>query len=322
MGPNNYNPNPGQLPPNYQGPANPYGPPAPYGPPSPYGPATPQGQPQVYGPAPGVIPPQPGYGPQGPYPAAPGQQPGYPAAPNPYAEFMTDPYDSHGPKPPSPGKKIALAGVGLFAVIAVIGVLVAGSPQQQTPQTQNNNQQASAPMADIVPRPDGDLDLTKKIDTAKSLKAQSLQAKTKEQVNLSSGFSFMVEGTGNYTSSTVQPAGGKKFVIVQVAVGNRSEKANIPVSYLDFKLRNGSNELLSGHPLTQQVLNNPLSSPSEIKPGQQIEGRLIFEVNSAEKDWVLVHKETYQKTTDNTTFTVEGRITVDTRSDDSPSGAS
>ena len=51
------------------------------------------------------------------------------------------------------------------------------------------------------------------------------------------------------------------------------------------------------------MLNNLLASPTELKPGEQIEGRLIYEVESAEKEWTLVHKETFQKTTDNTTFT-------------------
>lgn len=246
--------------------------------------------------------------------------PGY-FQPNPFvvpgASPGTDPYDPTPRKKPGVGPlPFVIGAIVLLIIIAAVVAATSGSgapptaPQQQTKE--------DAALADVISRPDGELDLSKKLNTSKSLKSQSIQAKIKEQVNLSSGFSFLVKEIGDYDSSTVQPAAGKKFVILQLSVGNRAATKDdaddladgISVSYLDFKLRDSSNKLLSGHPLTQQIVNNPLSSPLALKSGEQVVGRLIYEVAITENEWELTHKETYQKTTDNTTFNVEGRIAV------------
>jgi hypothetical protein len=320
MGPD-YNQNPGQnpqTPPNYRGPAGPYVPQqVPPGPPSPLGP---------YG-----APQQPYNNPQQPYapqPYAPGGPPPDLFPPNPYAEFTTgpvvDPYDEKGAKKAGGAKIIAVSIAAVALISIIIAVLVAASQNKPAPQTPQPQQQTEAGgMADVVARPDGSLDLSKRLDTSKSVRSQTVQAKINEQVNLSSGFSFMVKGIDDYDSATIKPSTGKKFVILLVAAGNRAQSGDLSVSYLDFKLRDSSNRLLNGHPATQQVLNNLLASPTELKPGEQIEGRLIYEVELAEKEWTLVHKETYQKTTDGTTFTVEGRIAVKLQadSDDSSTGS-
>ncbi len=208
---------------------------------------------------------------------------------------------------------------GLALIVLVISVVATGNSDK--PATTNKpapGLTANPALADIAARPDGVLDLSAKIDTSKSIKPQSIQAKIKEQVNLSSGFSFLVKALGTYDSASAKPVTGKKLIILQVVVGNRAQSENVSVSYLDFKLRDSNNNLLNGHTATQQVLNNSLASPSAIKPGEQIEGRLIYEVEAAETEWALIHKETYQKTTDNTTFTVEASIAVSIKAVDAP----
>lgn len=300
MDPNQYNPRPGpysQTPPNYQGPAGPYVPRSPYGP-----------------------PPSP-YSQQSPYPG-PQQQspPGY-LGPNPYAGYNPEPYEEElAPKPKSGMKPLIITAVaGLALVVLVISItVIAGSDKPATPEKPAAGQTANPALADIASRPDGVLDLSAKIETSKTIRPQSIQAKVKEQINLSSGFSFLVKASGTYNSASAVPATGKKLIILQVVVGNRAQSENISVSYLDFKLKDSSNNLLNGHPATQQVLNNLLASPSAIKPGEQIEGRLIYEVEAAETEWALIHKETYQKTTDNTTFTLEASVAVKVKPDVTP----
>lgn len=324
MNPNQYPPQsgqPGPYPPNYGGssmPPNPYAqpapnpyatPPNPYAQPAPYGPPPTQSQ---YGPPAGAMPP---YGaPQNPVP------PGY-LQPNPFATPGVDPYDTATRKKPGVGPlPFVIGGVVLLIIIIAVVAATSGSNSGNTSnqqQQQQSNENTGLP--DVISRPDGELDLSKTLDTSKSLKSQTVQAKIKEQVNLSSGFSFLAKEIGEYESTTTPPAAGKKFVIVQVSVGNRAAAKDdaedladgISVSYLDFKLRDSGNKLLSGHPLTQQIINNPLSSPLVLKTGEQVVGRLIFEVAVAENEWELTHKETYQKTSDNTTFTVEGRIALE-----------
>ncbi len=192
-----------------------------------------------------------------------------------------------------------------------------GSDTPSAPRT-TVEQAADPALADISSRPDGILDLSKKITVESSLKAQSIKAKTKEQINLSSGFSFLIRATGTYDSPNTPPAAGKKFVIVQVVTGNRAAAGSdttddISVSYLDFKLQAKDNSLISGHPSTQQIPNNILASPSALKPGEQVEGRILYEVDAAATEAAIVHKETYRKTSDGSSFTVEGIIAISLR---------
>jgi hypothetical protein len=180
------------------------------------------------------------------------------------------------------------------------------NPNNQTPNNTNNTQNTNK---DVVARSDGKLDLSSKINVNDTLKAQDLKGEIDEQVNLSSGFSFMVTDIAAYTASgSTTPAAGKRFIVVNVVVGNRSQSTNLSVSYLDFRLRSGEDALNAGHLATTGILNNTLASPSEIKPGEQITGKIVYEVPTTESTWSLQHTETYQKTTDNTTFNVQGSI--------------
>lgn len=305
MNPQQYPQQPGQMPPGYPGPT---------GQPGPYPPQQNPGQPWQPGmpPAPGQYaqPGQPGpYPPQGPQPM---QQPIMPTTGyNPYA--YPGEYDK--PKAKGPNKAILIGGVALLVVIALIAVVVAGSSSSnQGASTQTDTQQETTSDAgkDVIPRSDATLDLSKKIVSSETLKAQTIKAKTSEQVNLSSGFSFMVTKTEAYVSPnpTTLPGEGKQFIAVTTVVGNRNQSVNISVSYLDFRLRDASNQLLAPSTITNEVINNPLASPSELKPGEQITGTVIYEVDADEANWVFKHTETYQKTTDDTTFTVEGEIAV------------
>lgn len=217
-----------------------------------------------------------------------------------------------------PGKKLALIAGGATGGLLLLAVLIASATNGSSKPTTSSNKAVSSSVTgnllpDIISRPDGTLDVNNLINTSKAVKPQSIQAKVNEQVNLSSGFSFLGRSVGTYQSSNPQPQAGRKFILIQVAVGNRSRNDNLSVSYLDFKLRDAENQLLDPHPLTQQLTGNSLAQPTEIKPGRQIDGRLVFEVDALQQSWLLVHSETYQKTTDNTTFTVEGRVSLEVK---------
>lgn len=235
--------------------------------------------------------------------------PGY----NPYS--FTEEYNLSPPKK-GPGKIILII-IGVLGILAILIVILTlstggGNPNNPSQQNQNTNQSNEQAAKDVVPRSDGKLDLSSRIALNDSLKAQTVQGKIKEQVNLSSGFSFMANKIEEYVSPnpTTKPTDGKKFVVITTVVGNRNEKSNLSVSYLDFRLRDESSTIIAGHVTTNEILNNPLTSPIELKPGEQTTGKIVFEVDATDTDWVLKHSETYQKTTDNTTFNVEGEIVL------------
>jgi flagellar basal body-associated protein FliL len=244
--------------------------------------------------------------------------------PNPYSGYNPNPYPGEvaaKTKKSAPNKTIfvVIAVVMVLAIAAAYGVYLLNNRSTPTKtqsgaSTQSNQPDASA---NVVPRSDGQLDLSTKVDAVTSVKEQTVKAKTKEQINLSSGFSFMATKIEPFTASdpNVKPANGKQFVVASVAVGNRAQSNTISISYLDFKLRDNQNNILSGHPSTQSILGNALANPTALKPGEQVAGKIVFEVNATDTDWVLIHKETYQKTTDNTTFIIEGDAVVSTKSD-------
>ncbi len=257
--PQNYPPNPlpgnqppAQMPQNYQNPyaatQQPQGYGAPqsqvYGPPTaPFGPPQPALPPQNYG--------QIGYGTQPPqFPNQAYSQP------NNYNSYSPAAYVDGSKKAKSgSGKKIAVSMVILLLIVAAVTIFIVagGGSNQSAVAPKKSTQQAADPaLADVASRPDGVLDLSKKIDGSTSVKAQSVQAKVNEQVNLTGVILTKLDG-------------------------------------------------------------------DEIKPGDQIEARLVYEVEAAEAEWALVHKETYQKTTDNTTFTVEGRVAVSLKPETQPS---
>lgn len=316
MNPNQYPPQPGQpgqTPQGYPPQPNPYQQQGPYPtqPPS-YG--APQ-QPQGYG------QPQPPYNPQ--------QQPGHPGPQNPSQPatngYNPYPYPGEAEKPKSRGPNKMVLGV--VAVIIIVGILFAalsaGGGDTDLPTQTQTGESTTKAANDVEPRSDGRLDLKSKVTLSKSLKAQTVQAKVNEQINLSSGFSFMVTKVEDYasTSATIKPAEGKKFIIVTTAIGNRNDTSNISVSYLDFRLRDESSALVAGHIVTNEVLDNPLSNPTELKPGEQLTGKVVFEADATDFNWVFKHGETYQKTTDNTSFTVEGEIVLNLGSAVTPPAA-
>ena len=79
--------------------------------------------------------------------------------------------------------------------------------------------------------------------------------------------------------------------------------------------------MVAGHIVTNEVLDNPLSNPTELKPGEQLTGKVVFEADATDFNWVFKHGETYQKTTDNTSFTVEGEIVLNLGSAVTPPAA-
>jgi len=242
----------------------------------------------------------------------PPQVPGY----NPYS--FPDEYSA--PIKQSSRLKAALVVVGILGLVAICVIVLVmssrsgGNDDNSGSNDQNQNQSATIDDSskDVIDRSDGTLKLSSKITLNTALKAQTVKGNEKQQLNLSSGFSFMVNQTQDYVSpgGTSKPADGKKFIVVTVVVGNRLNTGNLSVSYLDFRLRDDNNSLIAGSAITNEILNNTLASPTEIKPGEQITGQVVFEVDATDASWVFKHSETYQKTTDNTTFNVEGEIVV------------
>lgn len=318
--------NPQQYQPYGQQPGpQPSGPPPGGYPPQPGYPGQPQPGPG-YGPSPGYMPP--GYpttppgayqGPQMPPAGAPGYGPqqahtsGY--NPNPYpGEFET--------KKPLQFRKIVTVVASLVMVLLLVAVVlkivddsrhinVTDDKSKANPGTTSNADNGGTG-DDLENRSDGKLGLSTRTDGKSGLKEQSLQAKVNQQINLSSGFSFMVTEVKDYTpaDTTVKPAEGKKFISVSVVAGNRTNSRDIDMSYVDFKLRNAKNELLTGDNATLKALNNQLASPTTVKPGMQINGIIVFQVDAAAVEWALVHTETYQKVTDGSSFNVQGSIVL------------
>ena len=290
---------------------------------SPYPPNSPGGP----GYNPGYQPPAPSpgqsYGPSAGQPyGAPNQANGpivQPLQPNPYSNYGQPPYPTQSPRPSrrrGPGKTvfviIVVAVVVLVGMATLIAMTSSGGGNEPTDTPTDQKTATTGSLEDVVPRNDGQLDLESKLDTSQSVKEQTVKAKEKEQVNLSSGFSFMASKVEAYTSANpaVKPAEGKKFVSVSIVVGNRAQSNTISVSYLDFKLRDVDGNVLVSHASTQEILSNTLANPTALKPGEQINGKVVFEVDANDNGWVLIHKENYQKTTDNTTFSVEGDISI------------
>jgi hypothetical protein len=280
-----------------------------------------QGPTSPYGP-PGPYPAQPGYGgapqqpPFGQQPPVPG---GMPAGPQNNPAFGYNPYPYPGEYDRAPRKKpnkaifIIIGGAVLLVVIVVVASLSSNGNNQNNTQQPTTDQSTAKTVKDVEPRDDNQLDLSVRATLSKSLKAQTVKGSSQQQLNLSSGFSFMVTKVEAYTSSNAAtvPAAGKKFIVVTAVVGNRLDSGNISVSYLDFRLRDPNNVAIAPNgTATNELLNNPLASPSELKPGQQLTGKLVFEVDATDSNWVFIHSETYQKTTDDTTFSVEGQIVV------------
>jgi hypothetical protein len=277
-----------------------------------------------------------------PYAPQPQQQP--PMAQNPYAapnpgmnptmqqaplQPMQSPMMGYNPYPypdeftatkKGPNKLI----LGIIAIVVIVGSIFGflafngdnsdnngntGDNTQNQGTTNNNSADASK---DIAPRTDGKLDLSSKINPSETLKPQNLQGNMDEQVNLSSGFSFMATDATSYTSTdgNVTPSAGKQFIVITVVIGNRTENTTFSVSNSDFRLRGQDNTMTAPSVVTSQITNNTLSNPNELKSGQQITGKIIFEVPSTQSSWALQHIETYQKTTDNTTFDVKGEVGI------------
>jgi hypothetical protein len=213
-----------------------------------------------------------------------------------------------------PNKGIFIIGgivVLLIIIIAVAASMSGGGNGNNNGAQQPNTDTSTKTVKDVVDRDDSTLDLSVKT-TNDALKAQTIKGNTRQQLNLSSGFSFMTTKVDDYlTNNSIVAGSGKRFVIATIVIGNRLQSDNISVSYLDFRLRDQNNVAIAPQgAATNSVLNNPLSNPTELKPGEQLTGRVVFEVGATDTNWVLVHSETYQKTTDDTTFNVEGDIVL------------
>lgn len=227
-------------------------------------------------------------------------------------------------------KLLLVVGGAVVLLLLLVVIIVAGGSGNK-PVVKRTNTASVTPLPEVVDRPDGGLDLSRRVDTNAVIHEQTIEASASQQVNMSNGLSLIVEAVGDYSSTTTLPATGKKFVIILVTVGNHALSGNTSISYLDFQLEQAKpgddkkaaedteaedddKNLLTPHAITQTIANNPLAVPVELKPGAQTEGRLIYEVDSTSQGWTLIHKETYRKASDNTKFDVEADILLKVRS--------
>jgi hypothetical protein len=150
--------------------------------------------------------------------------------------------------------------------------------------------------ADVVDRSDGTLDLSNLIDNQKTIKEQTVKGKIKQQINLSSGTSYMVTSVDRNVTSTstfVKAGPGKELIKVNIVVGNRDKDTNMYVAISDFQLRNSAGGLQSPEFVTADEIAGALES-QDLASGKQVKGALVFEVDKNEKLSALITDDTYQ----------------------------
>jgi len=151
--------------------------------------------------------------------------------------------------------------------------------------------------SDVVNRSDGKLDLSGLIDTSSTIKDQDLKAKINQQVNLSSGLSYMVTKVDrNWTpaaGSYLKADANKELIKVTVVVGNKAKSGSQYVSDSLFKLLNSAggyqDSELASKDDTPDILDG-----QDVAPGKQTSGAIIFQVDKGEAV-SLATDDTYQR---------------------------
>lgn len=139
--------------------------------------------------------------------------------------------------------------------------------------------------SDVVSRNDGKLDLSGLIDTSITIKDQDLKAKINQQVNLSSGLSYMVTKVDrNWTAATgsyLKADANKELIKVTVVVGNKAKSGSQYVSDSLFKLLNSAggyqDSELASKDDTPDILDG-----QDVAPGKQTTGAIVFQVDKGE----------------------------------------
>lgn len=262
---------------------------------------TPQPQPQFQ--QPGAVPPQPAAQPLPPptfQPVAPQPEP----QPQPRVQPQQWQPPTAAPEAPTfapplapsvvkqPNKKlIVMIAVGAAAVIA-IGV----GAYFMFFNGGNSLLNVLTGTAEVVDRSDGKLDLGNLIDNQQTIKEQSIKGKINQQLNLSSGTSYMVTGIDRNvtsTSSFVKAGPGKELIKVNIVVGNRDKDSAMYVATTDFQLRNSAGGLQTPEFVTPDEIAGALDS-QELASGKQIKGALVFEVDKGEKVSALITDDKYR----------------------------
>lgn len=139
--------------------------------------------------------------------------------------------------------------------------------------------------ADVVDRPDGTLNLQPLIVPSDTVKNQDLQGKLNQQINLSSGMSYMITKVDrNYTSTArfLQPGRNKELVKVSIVVGSRKKTGDLYLGSSFLTLINSANgEVLPEFASPDEVTD--AFQGGSIASGKQVKGVLIYEVDKDEK---------------------------------------
>lgn len=242
--------------------------------PDPTAPATPP----VPQPQPAPIPPQPIVA--GQFGGAP-QQPVVPIA---------APLPSNGG-----GNKIKyiIAGVIVLVIVVLAGVLLLKGGSSGSGGIAGKLKGNS----DVVSRSDGKLDLTGLIDKDASIKNQDIKGDLNQQLNMVDGVSFMVTKIEpNYQSPDQysKPDDGKQFIAVHVVVGNKMKTGTVYFSPDSlFKLKNVAGGLVDSEYGASSA--NGMTDGSELQPGEQKEGIVVFSINPNDTPIYLVYSEQYDK---------------------------
>jgi len=219
-------------------------------------------------------------------PASPGPSlvptPGYPTQPHvPYASDQK--------------KKLILIGSTAVAIciIGVIGYFLffnkGNNPLSSITDAVTGN-------SDTISRSDGALDVSHLIDTGSSIKSQDIKARLNQQVNLSNGVSYMVtkvERNFVSTSPLLKAGKNKELVKVSVVFGNRDKSNSNYVGTTFVKLINSAGGLVTAEFTTSDDFSDAYEA-TDIAPGKQISGALVYEVDKGEAIKGFSTKDQYE----------------------------
>ncbi len=214
---------------------------------------------------------------------------------------------------PSSGKKVALIigiAVAVLLVLGGIGAFFLLKNHSNPISSVKNNLTGSK---DVQDRTDGTLDLSKLIDKQTSIKAQDIQAKLNQQINLSDGLSYMVtkvDRNWQSASTYLKPDSGKEIVKITLVVGNRAKEGGRYVSSIDFKLENSAGGLLTSEYVTAEDEADTLIS-GDVSPGKQVKGAIFFTVDSGEKLGGLLTEDKYTNYDTNKEVTLKSKVALE-----------
>lgn len=193
-------------------------------------------------------------------------------------------------------RKIGLIAIGILIVAFIIGGFLFanknGGPLSSITDKLSGN-------TDVIDRSDGTLDLSNLSEFKEEQKSQELKAKLNQQINLANGMSYMVTGVErDYQSNSefLKPSTNKEFLKVNLVVGNKNMKDSIYASSLDFSIINSAGGEQDSKFVIKEDVPDALQG-TDIQPGKQINGSILFEIDKGENISKLVANFEYEKIT-------------------------